>query len=318
MSAEDGADVARSSLVLGEKIGSGGQGDVHAVAGGPLLFKEYKNPSSVDGGALADLVGLRQGLDQMGRNRLDALAAWPLCRVVEGGRTLGFLMRSAPSAMMWRTSAGASKLLELQYVIRAPKAAWQEVAQPTPRQRRALALACVEAIGWFHDAGLVIGDISQANVLWSLSPEPVVYFLDCDGFRRVGRGAVQAQAGTPDWNDPLASSTDATVDTDAYKTALVAGRIVAQKPYVTPGQVLELVPGCLDNRQSEAVRRLFAQAAGERGTRPRPGEWQTALSDRGVITLTAVTPRPRPAIDPTVLDGARDRTPIRLRGSGPA
>ncbi|MEU3659860.1 hypothetical protein AB0E77_08855 [Streptomyces sp. NPDC032940] len=117
--------------------------------------------------------------------------------------------------MTWRTSTGASKLLELQYAIRAPRAAWQEVAQPTAQQRRALALACVEAIAWFHDAGLVIGDISQANVLWSLSPGPAVHFLDCDGFRQVGRTAVQAQAGTPDWNDPLAPSIEATVDTDA-------------------------------------------------------------------------------------------------------
>ncbi|MFI1417704.1 hypothetical protein ACH4VX_06875 [Streptomyces sp. NPDC020731] len=314
MSAEDGADVARSSLALGERVGSGGQGDVYALMDGPLLFKEYKDPSKVNGTALADLVGLRQGLGQTDRSRLDALAAWPLCRVVEGGRTLGFLMGRAPAHMTWCTATGATKLLELQYLIRPPKAAWQDVAQPAPEQRRALALACAEAIGWFHDAGLVIGDISQANILWSLSPEPAVHFLDCDGFRRVGRAAVQAQAATPDWNDPLAPSTDATVDTDAYKTALVVGRIVAQQPYVRPGQDLELVPGCLGDRQGDGTRRLFAQAAGERGSRPRPGEWRTALGDRGVITLTAATPRARPAIDHTVLDGARDRTPIRLRG----
>ncbi|MGV9944040.1 hypothetical protein [Streptomyces sp. NPDC003401] len=314
MSAEDGADVARSSLALGERVGSGGQGDVYAVTGSPLLFKEYKDPSKVNGTALADLVGLRQGLGQADRSHLDALAAWPLCRVVEGGRTLGFLMRRAH--MTWRTATGATKLLELQYLIRPPKAAWQDVAQPTPEQRRALALACVEAIGWFHDAGLVIGDISQANVLWSLSPEPAVHFLDCDGFRRVGHAAVQAQAATPDWNDPLTPSTDATVDTDAYKTALVTGRIVARQPYVRPGQDLELVPGCLDDRQGDGVRRLFAQAAGERGSRPRPSEWQTALSDRGVIKLTAAAPRARPAVDHTVLDGPRNRTPIRLRGPG--
>ncbi|WP_331449198.1 hypothetical protein [Streptomyces prasinus] len=314
MSAEDGADVARSSLALGERIGSGGQGDVHAITGGPLLFKEYKDPSKVNGAALADLVGFRQGLGQADRSRLDTLAAWPLCRVVESGRTLGFLMRRAPARMTWRTATGVTKLLELQYLIRPSKAAWQDVVQPTPEQRRALALACVEAIGWLHDAGLVIGDISQANVLWSLSPEPSVHFLDCDGFRQVGRAAVQAQAATPDWNDPLAPSTDATVDTDAYKTALVAGRIVSQQPYVIPSQDLHFVPGCLNGRQSDGVRRLFAQAAGERGTRPRPSEWQTALSNRGVITLTAAAPRARPAIDHTVLDGARNRTPIRLRG----
>ncbi|MFE0511212.1 hypothetical protein [Streptomyces sp. NPDC058964] len=316
MSAEDGADVARASLAPRDRVGSGGQGDVHALADGPLLFKEYKDASKVNAGALADLVAFRQSLGQSDRSRLDCLAAWPLCRVVDGGRTIGFLMRRAPSDMTWRTAAGSTKLLELQYLIRPPKPAWQEVTQPTPQQRRALALACVEAIGWFHSAGLVIGDISQANVLWSLTPGTAVHFLDCDGFRRVGRAAVQAQAATPDWNDPLVPSTEATVDTDAYKTALVAGRILTQDPYITPGKELELVPGCLNDRQDAAVRRLFSQAAGERGTRPRPSEWQTALSDRGTITLTAATPRPRPAIDHTVLDGARDRSPINLRAPG--
>ncbi|WP_045558013.1 hypothetical protein [Streptomyces sp. FxanaA7] len=313
MSAQDGADVARSSLTLGNRVGSGGQGEVHAIGDGSLLYKEYKDPSKVNGHALADLVSFRQGLGQADQGRFDALAAWPLCRVVDGGRTLGFLMRRAPSSMTWRTATGTTKLLELQYLIRPPKVAWQEVSQPTPDQRRTLALACVEAIGWFHDASLVIGDISQANVLWCLKPEPAVHFLDCDGFRRVGRDAVQAQAATPDWNDPLAPSTKASVDTDAYKTALTAGRILAQDPYTRPDQQLRPVAGCLNERQLAAAGKLFAQAAGERGTRPRPSEWQTALSDRGTITLTAASPRARPAIDHTVLDGLRDRTPINLR-----
>ncbi|GAA3051134.1 hypothetical protein [Streptomyces glomeratus] len=316
MSAEDGADVTRASFTLGDRVGSGGQGEVRALSDGSLLFKEYKDPSKVNGGALADLVAFRQSLGQSDRSRLDSLAAWPLCRVVEGNRVLGFLMRRAPSDMMWRTAAGSTKLIELQYLIRPPKVAWQEVAQPTPQQRRALAVACAEAIGWFQSAGLVIGDISQANILWSLTPGVAVHFLDCDGFRQVGRAAVQAQAGTPDWNDPLVPSTEASVDTDAYKTALVVGRILAQEPYVAPGQELKLVTGCLNDRQEGGVRRLFSQAAGERGTRPRPSEWQTALSDRGTITLTAATPRPRPAIDHTVLDGARVRTPISLRAPG--
>ncbi|MFI9616855.1 hypothetical protein ACIHCM_35130 [Streptomyces sp. NPDC052023] len=232
MSTEDGADVARASLVMRDRVGIGGQGDVHALADGSLLFKEYKYPSKVNGGALADLVAFRQSLGQSDRSRLDSLAAWPLCRVVDGGRPLGFLMRRAPSDVSRRSAVGTTKLLELQYLIRPPKVAWQEVAQPSPELRRALALAlaCMEAIGWFHSAGLVIGDISQANVLWSLSPDTAVHFLDCDGFRRVGRAAVQAQAATPDWNDPLVPSTDATVDSDAYKTALVAGRILAKDP----------------------------------------------------------------------------------------
>lgn len=317
MSAEDGADVARASFMLGDREGTGGQGDVHALVDGSLVYKEYKDPSKVNGGALADLVAFRQSLGQSDRSRLDSLAAWPLCRVVEGNRVLGFLMRRAPSDMAWRTAAGTTKLLELQYLIRPTRMGWQEVVQPTPEQRKALARACAEAIDWFHGAGLVIGDISQANILWSLTPGTAVHFLDCDGFRRIGRAPVQAQAGTPDWNDPLVPSTEASVDTDAYKTALVVGRILAQEPYVAPGQELKLVPGCLNDRQDDAVRRLFSQAAGERGTRPRPSEWQTALSDRGMIKLTAAAPRPRPVIDHTVLDGARNRRPIDLRAPGP-
>ncbi|MER6432632.1 hypothetical protein ABT272_33635 [Streptomyces sp900105245] len=313
MSAEDGADVTRASFTLGDREGSGGQGDVHALVDGSLVYKEYKDPSKVNGGALADLVAFRQSLSQSDRSRLDSLAAWPLCRVVEGNRVVGFLMRRAPSDMTWCTAAGSTKLLELQYLIRPSRMGWQEVVQPTPEQRKALALACAEAIDWFHGAGLVIGDISQANVLWSLTPGTAVHFLDCDGFRRVGRAPVQAQAGTPDWNDPLVPSNEASVDTDAYKTALVVGRILAQDPYVTPGQELKLVAGCLNDRQDGTVLRLFSQAAGERGTRPRPSEWQTALSDRGMIKLTAAAPRPRPVIDHTVLDGARVRTPISLR-----
>ncbi|MFD5519635.1 hypothetical protein [Streptomyces sp. NPDC127066] len=39
MSPEDGADIAHSSLTLGERVGSGGQGDVHSVGGGDLLYK---------------------------------------------------------------------------------------------------------------------------------------------------------------------------------------------------------------------------------------------------------------------------------------
>ncbi|MFF3464575.1 hypothetical protein [Streptomyces sp. NPDC002619] len=316
MSTEDGADVARSSLTLGDRIGSGGQGDVHAITDGSLLYKEYKDPSKVNGSALADLVAFRQGLGQGDRTRMNALAAWPLCRVVEGGRTLGFLMKRAPSHMTWRTATGATKLLELQYLIRRPKVAWKEVQQPTPGQRRTLASACVEAVSWFHSAGLVIGDISQANVLWSLSPEPAVHFLDCDGFRRVGRPAVQAQAATPDWNDPLAPSTEASVDTDAYKTALMAARILAQEAYLRPDKRLQAVAGCLNERQAEAAQRLFSQAAGERGTRPHPSEWQTALSDRGIINLTAAAPRPRPSIDHSVMDGVRNRPLINLRLPG--
>ncbi|MFJ3586458.1 hypothetical protein ACIPPS_30115 [Streptomyces sp. NPDC090127] len=62
----------------------------------------------------------------------------------------------------------------------------------------------MELFQWLHAMGLVVGDLSQANVLWSLEPGPAVHLLDCDGVRITGRPAVLDQADTPDWLDPHA------------------------------------------------------------------------------------------------------------------
>jgi len=314
VTAEDGADVPLSSLPLGGKVGDGGQGEVLAVAGrDDLLYKGYRAPALVDGQALAALVAVRRALPPGERDRLDAQAAWPLCRVLDGGRAAGFLMRRAPAEMTWRTAGGDTKLTELQFLLREPRPAWRDIVQPEPGGRRELALALVELIDRLHGWGLVLGDVSQANVLWTVRPGPAVYLLDCDGFRVTGEPPVLAQADTPDWGDPLAPPGTVTVDSDRYKAALAVGRILAQDAYVTPGGPLPLVPGALDERQETAVRARFAEAAGPYGTRPTLAEWRTALSDRGTIRLTAATPAPRPAVDRAVLDGIRERGSIPLR-----
>ncbi|MFF4321326.1 hypothetical protein [Streptomyces sp. NPDC001568] len=187
-------------------------------------------------------------------------------------------MRSAPSRMSWRTPAGTTRLLEFGYLLRPPGAGFRTAPQPTPGERRTLALSFARAVHWFHTSGIVLDDISHANVLWTLGPEPGVHFLDCDGFGFAGGPATQPRAETPDWTDPRTPHTHgADIDSDAYKTALAIGRIVSQDPYVVPGQPLEPVAGCLDDRYAATVRRPFAEAAGERGTRPPARKWCDAL-----------------------------------------
>ncbi|MFF2199670.1 hypothetical protein [Streptomyces sp. NPDC058145] len=312
MTAEDGQDVAKSSLTLGAKMGSGGQGVVYLASDG-LLFKEYKNPATVNESALATLPAFRRALSDPERAHLDRIAAWPLCRVSDGGRSVGFLMRNAPDVYRWQTPNGKSKLLQLQHVLYPERPATKNVRRPSPEQRRALAMACAKAVDWFHSTSMVIGDISHANILWSLQPEPMVHFIDCDGFRRVGGASVQIQADTPEWGDPHTPSARASVDSDAFKTALAVVRILAEDPYVVPGDPLRFVAGCLNDRQESAVRSLFEQAGGPAGTRPKPSEWCNAMSDRGTIQLRAAQPRQRPVVDTSVLDGVRDRRPIQLR-----
>ncbi len=314
MSPADGADVPLGTLTLGIRVGDGGQGEVYDVDGpGRLLYKSYREPRKVDGGELGALVALRQGLAPADRDRLDRETAWPLCRVMDGGRVTGFLMHRAPDSMTWRTSRGDTRLTELSYLLRAPKAAWQAVQQPSPAERYALVVAVVELFQWLHALGLVVGDVSQANVLWTVRPGPAPYLLDCDGVRLVGRPPVLEQADTPDWHDPLASPGSVTVDSDRYKVALLVGRVLGQDAYAAPGTPLQPLPGVLDDRRENAVRALWDQAAGPRGSRPHLGQWRTALAGRDTIRLLAAEPPPKPVVDRSKFDGPRHRGRIPLR-----
>ncbi|WP_369247067.1 hypothetical protein [Streptomyces sp. R41] len=174
-------------------------------------------------------------------------------------------------------------------------------------------VAVVELFQWLHALGLVVGDVSQANVLWAVRPGPAPYLLDCDGVRLVGRPPVLEQADTPDWHDPLAAPGAVTVDSDRYKVALVVGRVLSQDAYVAPGKPLRPLPGVLDDRREIAVTALWEQAAGPRGGRPHLGQWRTALAGRDTIKLIAAEPEPKPAVDRTKFDGPRSRGRISLR-----
>ncbi|MEK2489450.1 hypothetical protein WN990_07810 [Kitasatospora purpeofusca] len=314
----DGADVDLALLPPGAEAGRGGQGLVRRLDGVPgVLFKRYLEPGRVHGPALAELVALRLSLLPDDRNRLDAQAAWPLCRVVDGLRCVGFLMREAPASMTWRTTSGGSRLTEAQYLLYPEKPATQGVVRPDPEQRLALVLELVGLIDRLHRLGLVIGDLSHANVLWSVLPGPAVHLLDCDGIRRVGTVPVLEQADTPNWSDPLATHGGAaSVDSDRYKTALLIGRTLAQDPYLAPGAPFEPLPGMLTDRQLSLVRRTWEQAAGPYGSRPDPTAWLLALGGRSSIPLTRTPapppPPPRP-VDPRLFDSRGPRDTIWLQ-----
>ncbi|MET8697616.1 hypothetical protein ACFVUH_06545 [Kitasatospora sp. NPDC058032] len=313
-----GGDAVLALLPVGAEAGRGGQGKVQRLDGYPgLLFKRYLEAGRVNGAALAELVALRLALPQADRERLDAQAAWPLCRVVDGPRCVGFLMREAPSAMTWQTATGARKLTEAQYLLYPEKPATQGIVRPDPEQRLALLLELVGLIDRLHRWGLVIGDLSHANVLWTALPEPAVHLLDCDGIRRVGASPVLEQADTPNWADPYSPhGSGASVDSDRYKAALLIGRTLAQDPYVAPGAPLDPLPQVLTDRQLEMVRRVWEQAAGPYGSRPDLTAWLLALGGRGSIPLApGFTPPPRQArpADDRLFDGRAARGSIRLQ-----
>lgn len=300
MSRPDGSDLQLGSLPLGVKLGEGGQGAVYDLEprgpwsqGTGYVYKEYLRPAAVDGAALADLVALPGRLPAGERDRLLQQTAWPLARVLEGNQVRGFVMAKVPDRF-WGRQATGRKLREAQYLMFEPRPLWGDIVPPDAAGRLEVARQAASLFQLLHARGLVVGDVSMRNLLWS--PAPIgIFLLDCDGIRVQGRRPVMPQPETPDWNDPLQPPSGPDQDTDRYKLALLIVRILAcdhgLRP--TPDEPPRLVPG-LPERVVREVTKRFAEAAGPRGTRPDASQWALALSDRDTIELPPPGPVRRP------------------------
>lgn len=307
-----GADVELATLSLGERIGGGGGGVVFRVNGNrTLAFKQYKSPGDINGASLFGLVRFRTQLNVSQRRWIDSHCAWPMCRVVQHGISVGFVMRRASADYTWRTNYGKTRLLELQYLIRPHKEAWASVPEPEPQWRLQLAVKYGELVRQLHRWGIVIGDISHANILWKVDPEPDLYLIDCDSARLRGHEPVAPQPDTDQWNDEHQFGRP-TLDSDRYKSALVIGRILACTPYYRPGNPVSFVPGVLTRQQESMVRGLLA-LAGNPTNRPTMDRWTSALSGN-YPNSGPVSRRTTPASSTSKnADSARNRPTIYLR-----
>ncbi|OLE20729.1 MAG: hypothetical protein AUG49_24135 [Catenulispora sp. 13_1_20CM_3_70_7] len=288
-----GEDVQLTELPVGAKVGSGGQGDVFVI-NRSLLYKKYHQPSKVDGGALSQLVS-RYATPRwvLQRRWIDRTCAWPKCRVLDRGQVVGYVMAFAGDRFFWRDGKENQRLLELQYLVRPAKKMWGQIRQPTAPERVALAAAVADLVRRLHSMNFVIGDVSHANVLWTLEGGPGVYLLDCDSLQIGDRHRVTEPASTPDWDDPRqAPRVPPTRDNDNYKLALAVGRILAQRPDVRPGERLEPVPGMVQQDTAKAIQRLFDQAAGP--SRPSAHEWLSALPMNAIGVSAPQTTSGRP------------------------
>lgn len=114
----------------------------------------------------------------------------------------------------------------------------------TIEPRIAIAAEFAKLMHLLHSRSLVIGDVSQMNVLWALGDPASIFLIDCDGIRRVGSRPVFPQADTPDWDDPELAGSGAWPDhdTDRYKLALLVGRVLCSLHNLRTRQSLSLLP----------------------------------------------------------------------------
>jgi DNA-binding helix-hairpin-helix protein with protein kinase domain len=260
-------DVALADLTAAAKIADGGQGRVFRLADpAGTLLKLYHPGIAV----LPDELGR---LIDLGRGDLRAAPlAWPSGRVFDGGRCVGLLMPEAPARFV-TSIAGRRRLLELQFLLYPRRAMWADLALPTDTERRRLAAAYVELFQDLHTAGVMIGDVSMRNLLWTLADGPAVFAIDCDGFRLTGRPPAVRPAGTAGWGDP-ARPCEVTVDTDRYKLALVTLRVLLGDHAVTPEDVCGKPSAW---RSLGPSLTALARHAAEPGSRPAAECWLAAI-----------------------------------------
>jgi hypothetical protein len=319
-------EIDEATLKLGDELGSGGQGRVLRVLSHPgLVYKQYKVPGA-DPAALKLLVDMPAQMQQDERESLYTQTSWPLARVFNKGVLSGLLMQEIPGEFSGANSAGSMKLRELQYLVYPRKPMWGDivpVAGVSAEVRMEVVREFVTLVTTLHGKGLVIGDVSMSNVLWTDAGGGTVsiFLIDCDGIRKLGARPVLPQAETLDWNDPLQPQTGPDLDTDRYKVALLVGRVLTMSPYVRPGDPLPFVKGVPEPIAARLME-LWKKTTGSYGTRLAANQWLLALSSRQEILLPPLPPKRQvPTLPRKPLDGdpTAPRPVIKLRpyGTGP-
>jgi len=231
-------------------LGDGGEGVVFRASRVPgQVYKEYKasvaHELSVDG--LEKTVALLERSPPAARQFVSERSAWPETLVTRNGNIAGFLMQEVPGhfwcehGMAGRPRSGLTDWNKL--VTRADWMDKQNIESTVPKFRvsnkadaRSLHRVLLDLAQLFrhlHEAGIVVGDVSGQNILWTVRPEPRVFLIDCDGLRSEGERAVTISKQSPDWFDPLLNG-DTNLDSDRYKLATAIYRAYFAEAFATP------------------------------------------------------------------------------------
>lgn len=268
----------------GSPIGSGGQGTVMDVPGHPdLAVKIFAQP--IDR-ATEEFDRVRtRGLNVISMlGTGDFVLCFPQEARGENGRLAGYVMPKLTPEYYFEVATGRGQPRRtersLSWALPRPSA-FSIPFTVTDADRLALVKLIAQWLRAMHEHDLVYGDLSWANLAFSVDQKPRIAVFDFDQTRVVGDRSFTGMppAATVDWHDALAPDGPATPDTDRYKFALLAYRMIVSKDLhsvIDPDEVGDAVAG-LSPGQVARVRALWRRAAGQWGTRPSLAEWVDAL-----------------------------------------
>lgn len=194
---------------IGRELGRGGEGQVFDVTNhANLVFKKYNEPPGRQ-----QLEKLQQMVAML-QPAIEAYAAWPRDIVLnEQGNPCGFVMRKltgfVPLHMIFSPMDRKKMFPDKGYNFLIHVA-------------RNLATAFHK----LHEAGLIVGDVNEGNIL--ISATGLVSFIDCDSFQLKGpSNYFYCEVGVPRYTPPellqLGSfeSVVRTVNTDSFSMAVL-------------------------------------------------------------------------------------------------
>ncbi|MFJ8622369.1 hypothetical protein ACIRD3_05930 [Kitasatospora sp. NPDC093550] len=279
--------VEYGSLILGRRLGEGGRGAVHELphrridardsgSGGEVVFQEYDDSvlPQLDADALAAQVALLGEVGAAEGDWLREKTAWPTALVRRHGRTCGFLMRDVPDRFRstGRTvdpgGRGERRLAVLDHLLEDDTRPAGTGPGVGDRERLLLLADLATALGRLHGLGIAVGDLSPRNLLFSLSPRPECFLIDCDAMRVRGVTALP-QPEAPDWRTP-AGEEKATPASDVHRLGLLAVRLFARDRTATD-------PAVLAAAGPAVVALARASLDPDPARRPTPAAWAEAL-----------------------------------------
>ncbi|MBT2394217.1 hypothetical protein J7E87_33625 [Streptomyces sp. ISL-1] len=306
------AGVQLASLVRGAQLGKGGQGTVWAVqkrlinGEWPVVYKEYdgKSRSELRADVLERMVAFLPRQADGTARWLGEHTAWPAALVRQGNDVHGFLMRQIPehyfrvlTTSPERRTSGFEFLLNKDAYLRKVVG-----ISFTPRQRFQLLLDLAGKLDRLHGLGVVVGDLSPKNLLFSLQGSPSCFLIDCDAMVLGGQWALKP-VQTPGWSLPGAEE-PTTRAGDVYKFGLLAARLFIGDQVGSDVNILRSA----DRAVGQLAERSLAAVPGQR---PALADWLGPLRS-AVSTAPATLARPAPATPtPTVVNSPAWTPPPR-------
>ncbi|WP_277371311.1 hypothetical protein [Rhodococcus rhodochrous] len=279
--------IDRASLTVHRELGSGGFGTVYEVDTPNSLFseqtcafKEFKSPGNAEIQNLRVLIAHRAAMSHEDREVLDRFTTWPREVVTKGGDVVGFLMRIVPRdfmeasiAQVERTTSVMRSIDWLANPVHARKSGASLVVEAGDVKTRLRYCAWLSRVfHLLHRNGMVYGDLSLTNVLYSDARDNPVMLIDTDPVRVASKSPPLAQATSPGMRPPEARGANATreqdVETDRFKLAVLLYNVLGASMRIDPK--LSAVQGKID---STGVQMFAAALGGDRDRRPSAQEW---------------------------------------------